>query len=489
MTSYNCGNTKLQELSLLDLKKCDTVNDIVTGMGKCSFGARCAGEVTDTLHHIIDRDAERVIVYDGSRDSTLGKYVQDFSKKFGFKLMTATGYSNVTKKRPQNLFVIGRFSERHEAKIHEGGEFNTIFINKEELSAPGQTRDGYFPNVLFVDPTYGVPLISTALDERLNGKKTSVSEFVTQLGTFDYGLANEVSGGAKNFSRIANDPKYTIFMTMSGAMTIAQMSYVLCDMIDNSLVNSLTTTGAAMAHGLVESMGYKHYKHDPKIPDSVLTRRKLNRVTDTLEPEENFDHIDEIVHSVLSGFSGSSSITPSTFHARIGKYLHDNFPGERGILKSAFEKNIPVFVPAFFDSEIGNDITTYNIIKSSRHQRKLRFDLEAENHKLVDMVQRAERTGLFTVGGGVPRNWTQNVAPLIEIINGRTSKGLAERKFSSGIRIDPASMALGHLSGCTYGEGMTWRKMDPKGLFIEIHGDATTIWPIVVKYALERKAA
>jgi deoxyhypusine synthase len=96
-------------------------------------------------------------------------------------------------------------------------------------------------------------------------------------------------------------------------------------------------------------------------------------------------------------------------------------------------------------------------------------------------------TGLFTVGGGVPRNWTQNVAPLIEIINGRTNMGYTERTFSTGIRIDPASMVHGHLSGCTYDEGKTWRKMDPKGAFVEIKTDATITWPFIAKYALDNQ--
>ena len=485
-TQCNTNNNNLKALELLDLKKCNTINDIIVGMGKCSFGARCIGEVTDKIEHIIKHGAKQnIIIYEGDDLGLLFKILKEFSSKYNFKFMNASTYVSTIKSTPDNLIVIGRFSEQHEKKIYQGAKYNTIFINKERLVIPGQTRDGYFPNVLFTEPNYAIPLITTALAERLEGKKTTATQMIAILGKYD-GLALEVSNGAQNFSRMVNDPEYTVFMTMSGAMTIAQMSYVICDMIDNKMIQSLTTTGAAMAHGLVESMGLKHYKYDPKVSDVTLAKNKLNRVTDTLEPETNFDHIEEIITGVLNSIPRLTPISPSMFHASIGKYLAEKFPKERGILKSAYENNVPVFVPAFFDSELGNDITTYNLIQTNNKKNPVLFNLESENHKLVKMIQDAKRVGLFTVGGGVPRNWTQNVAPLIEIIKDRAKiKTLKEKPFSSGVRISPDALDLGHLSGCTYSEGMTWRKMDPNGAFVEIHGDATYVWPIIVKYAME----
>jgi len=478
----------LEELELLDLQKCNSVGDIVSGLSKCSFGARCLGDTTNSLQKIIESHNKSTIVYCGSKYDKLGYLVQKFAKDFDFELMTPREYANLrttSKKEPKNLVVIGRFSEEDDSNLFTG-ESRTIFINKERLVEPHQTMDGYFPDVVFSDPKYIMPIIDATIRERLQGQKISTTELITSMREYG-GLATEVLRGSENFLRIVKDPSYTIFMTMSGAMTIAQMSYVLCDMIDQEMIQSLTTTGAAMAHGLVESMGFKHYKYNPKISDTTLMREKLNRVTDSLEPEENFDHIDEIMEAVLNDLPRNRAISPSEFHARIGKYLHTNFSNERGILKSAYEKDIPVFVPAFYDSEIGNDITTYNMLQEQQDKKKIKFDLEKDNHKLIQMVQDAKRTGLFTIGGGVPRNWTQNVAPLIEIINGRTDLNLIERPFSSGVKTAPDAMDLGHLGGCTYSEGMSWRKMDPNGLFVEIHGDATLVWPFVTKYVMENR--
>ena len=63
-------------------------------------------------------------------------------------------------------------------------------------------------------------------------------------------------------------------------------------------------------------------------------------------------------------------------------------------------------------------------------------------------------------------------------------KKLKENPFMYGTRICPDAMDYGHLSGCTYDEGMTWRKMNPHGSFVEIRGDATMIWPFFVKHAM-----
>ena len=68
--------------------------------------------------------------------------------------------------------------------------------------------------------------------------------------------------------------------------------------------------------------------------------------------------------------------------------------------------------------------------------------------------------GMVVVGGGVPRNWPQNVAPLIEIMNTRLGIGFPEFKYIYGCRICPDVPYYGHLSGCTYKENASWRKTD-----------------------------
>jgi len=273
-------------------------------------------------------------------------------------------------------------------------------------------------------------------------------------------------------------------------MTIAKMGLLMCDMIDRGMVHYIATTGALMAHGLVDGIGLSHYKYDPRFDDAVLAREKINRVTDTLEPEENFDHVEDVVREALLSFNGAVTISPSVFHREIGRYLAEHFPGKRAVLKSAFERNVPVCVPAFADSEIGNDVYTENKRRQcgdpGEGRRSLIMDMELDTKLLLDMATQSERMAIFSIGGGVPRNNTQNVAPLIEILNARLDLGLRPSQFFYGCRIDPTPLYYGNLSGCSYSEGSSWRKMDLRGRFSEIRADATIVWPFMLAHLMQQ---
>ena len=122
-----------------------------------------------------------------------------------------------------------------------------------------------------------------------------------------------------------------------------------------------------------------------------------------------------------------------------------------------------------------------------RGKMPIMMDLERDSQKLIELVTGAKRFGIFSIGGGVPRNNVQNVAPLIEIINERLGSTFPERRYSYGIRICPDKPHFGHLSGCTYSENESWRKAARNGIYAEILADATQVWPFLVKHVIETR--
>jgi deoxyhypusine synthase len=256
-------------------------------------------------------------------------------------------------------------------------------------------------------------------------------------------------------------------------------------MIESRLIHAISSTGALMAHGLVSSIGLKHYKYNPAYDDTALARRKLNRVTDTLEPETNLDTVEEVIGKVIDQLDGARPISPTVLNKLIGKHLAENYPNDRGILKSAYLCGVPVFVPAFVDSELGNDLYIHNIKRKRRGRKLVLVDLENDSKELIKLVTASKRFGIFTIGGGVPRNNVQNVAPLIEVINEHLGTNLPPRRFTYGIRICPDRPHFGHLSGCTYSENESWRKAVKNGVYAEIQADATQVWPFLVKYIFD----
>lgn len=483
---------RMEELHQLDLSHCRTLGEIVEGMRQCAFGAQMLGEVAATLCKWVEEGKEPIVVYDGKTNTPLGRLLRLMRDSRGFfsKIMWSEEYARQAQRLfvTDHVLVIGPFSERFENALSKRSH-RAIFINQYGMAPRGQIRDGYFPDVVFADPRFVMPIISAVMSERLEVQRAPIS-VVSMLEQHLHpygGLAAEVAHGAKTLRATINDKKCETFLTISGAMTIAKMGLVICDLIDTGAVQYVSATGALMAHGLIESVGLKHYKYNPAHGDPYLARHGLNRVTSVLEPETNFDHIEKVLGEVLDGCvaDGEMRISPSAFHRRIGAHLAKHYPQQRGILKSAYEKNVPVFVPAFYDSEIGNDVITYNEGRRRVGSLPIEIDMERDACELVRIATHAKKIGIFSIGGGVPRNNVQNVAPLIDLMNKRLKVHLPERKFSYGCRIAPDAMHFGHLSGCTYREGMSWGKMDPRGMFGEIHADATIILPFLVKYLLE----
>jgi deoxyhypusine synthase len=474
------GKLKLEPLERLDLRKCTTVGDIVLAMSKCSFGARMLGEGAQKMLAWIQQGKAIRVVYDGQE--LLGVFKRMQAQGWIREIVCSDQVRGLGKSSFEHL-VVGRFSEAVDQDIF--GLEGAIYINKEELARPGQIRDGYFPDVVFGNPSFLIPVLECALKEWTRNQPQTVDDLLQELDQYPFGKS--VVEGARTLLAMATDPKCTVFLTLSGAMTIAKMGLVICDMVDLGMVQVVSSTGALMAHGLTEGVGLKHYKHNPAHTDTFLAERQLNRVTDTLEPEENFSHIEEVVDKVLWTFNADKPISPSMFHDAIGKFLAEHFPNERGILKSTYERKVPVLCPAFVDSEIGNDLFVHNERRRREGLPPLVVWPEIDSELLMRTMTTSERAGIFSIGGGVPRNNTQNVAPLIEIANERLALDMPTRMFTYGCRIAPDAMHHGHLSGCTYSENGSWRKMDIKsGRFAEIRADATQVWPFLVRYVMER---
>jgi deoxyhypusine synthase len=441
------------------------------------------GEVATAVHEMVTAKKRPLLIYGGLEHSPLGLLLRRFvHNQWCGQVMRPSEYAK-TRKRGEPVIVVGGFSERHAHPIYTRPA-RAIFINSFDMARPGQIRDGFFPDAVFADPRFVMPVLYRTLDEWINGKRASVQSLISDLAAYG-GVAAQVSHGARSLVAMMRDKQCVRFLTVSGAMTIGKMDLIICDMIESGMVNAISSTGALMAHGLVSSIGLKHYKYNPAYDDTALARRKLNRVTDTLEPESNLDNVEAVLGEVIDQMDGAQPISPMLLNRALGKHLAERYPNERGILKSAYLHRVPVFVPAFVDSELGNDLYIHNIRRKRRGKTALLIDHEIDSRELIKLVTKAKRFGIFTIGGGVPRNNVQNVAPLIEIINERLGPIFPPRRFSYGVRICPDRPHFGHLSGCTYSENESWRKAVRNGIYAEIQADATQTWPFLVKYLME----
>jgi deoxyhypusine synthase len=284
-------------------------------------------------------------------------------------------------------------------------------------------------------------------------------------------------------------------------MTIAKMGLVIVRMIEHGMVDCLISTGALMAHGLTEAIGLTHYKRPEAVTDQELYEKGYNRVHDTLEMEQNLNDIERVVHQALESLPPGTELSSELFCRTVGRILSEQAAGP-GVLRAAFERDVPVYVPAFTDSEIGLDVATWAVrralLEQGRKGTDPDFDLWSVTPRFnpfLDLMsynrrlQGKKRLGIFTIGGGVPRNWAQQAGPFAEILDYRLGMTLVPPRFHRAVRICPEPAHWGGLSGCTYSEGVSWGKFVPPqegGRFAEVHADATVAWPLLVRGVIER---
>jgi deoxyhypusine synthase len=298
----------------------------------------------------------------------------------------------------------------------------------------------------------------------------------------------QIGHAADVLEAMARDKEAFCVMTLSGAMTVAKQGLIVTELIDAGIIKAVVSTGALMAHGLVEAAGRSHFVWDEKLNDVELYEAGYNRVYDTLEPETNLNFVEGIVSQVFEKWDAKETLCSYKINREIGRYLHEHVP-ERGILKSAFEKNVPVFVPAFTDSELGLDFALHNRKRAKENRPLINFDPFHDLNFFAETLLAQKKLGIFTIGGGVPRNWSQQFGPYIELRHRRGGEDLPLKRYHYGLRICPEPVHWGGLSGSPYSEAISWGKFVPPdegGKFGEVFVDATVGLPLVVGAVLER---
>jgi deoxyhypusine synthase len=333
-----------------------------------------------------------------------------------------------------------------------------------------------------------VPLKSLDIKNTENFSSLLTAMSQTAFGGRALGEAQDV------FYNMISDSDCLKVGTFSGAMSVAKMGLLICDMIDWGWVDIIISTGALMAHGLIESVGLTHYKHSPSHSDVDLYASGYNRIYDTLEMEKNLNHIEEIISQVLDRLDMEKEpLSSERFCWELGKYLSE-ITDQPGILRNAYLKGVPVYIPAFTDSELGLDMATWwvrNILKTKKanspeealDKMALNFNPFFDLGSYTRRIIQSSKLGIFTIGGGVPRNWAQQVGPFLDILQYRLKEDLPLKRFSYGVRICPEPAYWGGLSGCTYSEGVSWGKFisfEEGGQFAEVLCDATIAWPILM---------
>src|ERR1700723_3015546 len=121
-------------------------------------------------------------------------------------------------------------------------------------------------------------------------KCRTIDELVRAMGDTAF-TGRQIGDAADVLEAMARDKDCFVVMTLSGALTVAKMGLIFCDLIESGIVRAIVSTGALMAHWLVEATGLSHFRYDAKMDDRALFEAGYNRVYDTLEPDTNLDAV------------------------------------------------------------------------------------------------------------------------------------------------------------------------------------------------------
>jgi len=273
---------------------------------------------------------------------------------------------------------------------------------------------------------------------------------------------------------VMNDDCLTV-MTLSGAMVPAGMGDLICVLMEYKFIDVLITTGANIIHDLVDSFtNGGHYIGSSDVDDSELFQFRINRVYDVFLPEDNYELVEkELLHKIKEIFLEKKvNIVPSELLRKIGEKLEN-----RSILSIAAKKNIPIFVPAFSDSEFALNLIKYMV----REGFDFQFDILKDVQIFANIISNSKRSGTLIVGGGVPRNWAQQIFPLLDQLGHINTMG-----YNYSVRIHTAIEYDGGLSGCTFSESKSWGKYSLDSTYVSVWCEATIALPILVTGLLQR---
>ncbi len=270
------------------------------------------------------------------------------------------------------------------------------------------------------------------------------------------------------FRKMLKDPTCIIFLGLSGAMIPGGMRRVVRDMIEMKLVDVLVSTGANIFHDLFESFGYRHYLGSAEGDDDALRRHRIVRVYDALMDDHEINQVIALLSEVPKEL-GEKVVSSRRYLEVLGHQLQD----EESILKTASRFGVPVFVPALCDSSIGIGLTFLHTRKS-KPSEGLIIDQIRDNFEIAQLKRMAKTTGAIYIGGGVPKNYIQQLGPVSELLFQR------ERGHRFAFQVTTDDPKWGGLSGCTFEEAKSWGKIEKASAYAAVYMDATVALPLLV---------
>lgn len=284
--------------------------------------------------------------------------------------------------------------------------------------------------------------------------------------------ARNLSRASQIANRMVADTGCSIFLTLGGSLISAGMKGAIVELMKNNMIDAIISTGANIVdQDFLEALGFFHYKGTQFVDDNELRELMIDRIYDTFIDEDDLRVCDMTIAEI------ANSLDPRPYSSRefireMGRWLVLNEKGEGSIVRTAFEKSIPIFVPAFSDCSAGFGFVHHQYNAKGPTSS---IDSAKDFLELTKIKIEANQTGILMLGGGVPKNFTQDVVVAAEVLGNEVPM----HKYA--IQITVADERDGGLSGSTLKEASSWGKVETTYEQM-VFSEVTIAFPLLASY-------
>ena len=316
----------------------------------------------------------------------------------------------------------------------------------------------------------------------LDMTKHDVSPLIEQMRHTAFS-ARDLARAADIYHRMLDDKECGVILCLAGSLISAGLKQVFVDMIRHNMVDAIVSTGANIVdQDFFEALGFQHYIADDQykagLHDDVLRDLHIDRIYDTFIDEDDLRICDDVT-KIIADELAPRPYSSREFIREMGVYLKEHGKTPHSIVSAAYECDVPIFCPAFSDCSAGFGLVAHQ--HSRGDQPKVSIDSAKDFYELTQLKIRNPTTGLLMVGGGVPKNFAQDIVVSAEIL------GVDAPMHKYAVQITVADTRDGALSGSTLKEASSWGKVDT--VFEQmVFSEATIAVPLVCGFAYHQGA-
>ena len=311
--------------------------------------------------------------------------------------------------------------------------------------------------------------------EHIDITKFDAREIISSMSKMSF-VSRETANAADIYNEMLKDKDCTIFLTLAGSTSAAGCMHVYRDLVKYNMVDAIVATGASIIDmDFFEALGFKHYQGSQFQDDTELRENYIDRIYDTYIDEDQLQMCDRIIGEIADTLE-PRSYTSREFIQEIGKYLKTNSKKKGSLIETAYDNNVPIFCPAFTDSSAGFGLVMHQERNPKNH---ITIDAIREFRELTEIKIRSEGSGLFMIGGGVPKNFIQDTVICAELLG----KNVAMHKYA--VQITVADSRDGACSSSTLKEASSWGKVDVTKEQM-VFAEATTVLPLIASDAFHK---